>query len=90
MRSLKESIDLKIQMDALEAGSRQQNGILPSPAELSTKLHVFPSSTATSRKGNFVRGSMGSGNSCTKVTILNPQEVSVSPGMVPVTSLFLL
>lgn len=54
MRSLKESIDLKIQMDALEAGSRQQNGILPSPTELSTKLHIFPSTMDTSSKVNFV------------------------------------
>lgn len=56
MRSLKESIDLKIQMDALEAGSRQQNGILPSPTELSIKLHIFPSSMDTPNKASFVRG----------------------------------
>lgn len=56
MRSLKESINLKIQMDALEARSRQQNGILPSPTELSTKLHIFLSSMGTSSIVNLVQG----------------------------------
>lgn len=56
MRSLKESINLKIQMDALEARSRQQNGILPSPTELSTTLHIFPSSMGTSSTVSLVQG----------------------------------
>lgn len=54
MRSLKESIDLKIQMDALEVGSRQQNGILLGPTVLSIKLQIFPSSVDTSNKASFV------------------------------------
>lgn len=54
MRSLKESIDLKIQMDALEVGSRQQNGILPGPTVLSVKLQIFPSSVDISDKASFV------------------------------------
>lgn len=53
MHSLQESIDLKIQMDALDVGAQQQNGDVPSPTELSTKTHI-PSSTDTSNKVNFV------------------------------------
>ena len=59
MPSLKESIDLKIQMDASDAGARAPNGILPSPTELSTKSHIFPSSMDTSNKVNFVWGGGG-------------------------------
>lgn len=70
MHSLKESIDLKIQMDALEVGSQEQNAILPSPTELSTKLHIFPASMATSNRVGFAERIQGAGNSLTQVPIL--------------------